>query len=356
MNRSIVTGVFAGSMLVSSTASGLTARTFVATTGNDAAVCSLAAPCRSFAAALAQTATGGEIVVLDSGGYGSVAISKAVSIIAPKGVYGGITAYPASPNAAGITVYDARVVLRGLSINGQGGDFGIYVFGDAVVHIEDCTVSNLDQYGVRISGVLGSPEVFIEGSAIRDNGSHGVYANGAARVHVSRSSIRSNGGHGLLAVDGPLVNVSSSVVSANSNNGVVAASDAAASATLLAVSDSTLARNAVGIVGSVTGANAIAGVRVARNTLMGNGYGVATVSSGGEVIAIVSDNLVTDSQVAAVSATGTGVKLTASNNSISGNSTGFNQTSSAVFRTRGNNTVQDNGTDVLGTTSPVAGD
>ena len=47
-------------------------RTFVASTGDDGDPCSLSLPCRSFAAAILQTNAGGEVVVLDSGGYGRI--------------------------------------------------------------------------------------------------------------------------------------------------------------------------------------------------------------------------------------------------------------------------------------------
>ena len=53
--------------------------------GNDAntsANCSPAAPCRTFAAALPVTNSGGEIVVLTSGGYGPVNITQPVIITA----------------------------------------------------------------------------------------------------------------------------------------------------------------------------------------------------------------------------------------------------------------------------------
>ena len=54
-------------------------RTFVSSGGLDTNTCLLAAPCRGFQAALLQTNAGGEIVVLDSAGYGPVTINKAVS-------------------------------------------------------------------------------------------------------------------------------------------------------------------------------------------------------------------------------------------------------------------------------------
>jgi hypothetical protein len=360
MNRFAAAAAFATGALVSTSAFAIAQRTFVSTTGSDAAACSLAAPCRSFGAALAQTATGGEIVVLDSGGYGAVAISKAVSIIAPRGVYGGITAFPTSPNATGITVFDARVVLRGLSINGQGGDFGIWVFGDAVVHIEDCTISNLDQYGVRISGLIGSPEVFIAGSVIRDNASHGVHANGDARVHVDRSWIRRNGGDGIRALNGPNVTVTSSELAANSGDGAIARTDDGASITTLVVTDSTAARNgANGIhaTASNTGPDNSVRLHAARNTVASNVDGIVasgSLDSSGLTHATVADNLVTDNANAGITVAGY-ARLLASNNTVTFNFYGLVQLgTNGVMWTRGNNTVRSTlANNVLGTLTPI---
>ena len=78
-------------LLVPSLAFASASRTFVSGAGNDANACSIVAPCRSLGAALAQTNSAGEIVVLDSAGYGPVTIGKSVSITAPQGVYAGIT-------------------------------------------------------------------------------------------------------------------------------------------------------------------------------------------------------------------------------------------------------------------------
>jgi hypothetical protein len=51
-------------------------RTFASTGGDDANSCSLTAPCRGFAAAIVAVASGGEVIVLDSGGYGVVTIGR----------------------------------------------------------------------------------------------------------------------------------------------------------------------------------------------------------------------------------------------------------------------------------------
>ncbi|MGH6789151.1 MAG: hypothetical protein ACRECC_05660, partial [Pseudolabrys sp.] len=56
-------------------------RTWVSGTGNDANPCSLTAPCKTFAGAISKTSAGGEISVLDPGGYGALTINKSISIV-----------------------------------------------------------------------------------------------------------------------------------------------------------------------------------------------------------------------------------------------------------------------------------
>src|SRR5262249_23078663 len=95
-------------------------RSFVASTGADANPCSLVLPCRSFGAAIAQTTPGGEVIVLDSAGYGAAAISQPVSIIAPPGIYAGVSVFAGGPTGGvGIVVNPGagKVTLRGLTIN-----------------------------------------------------------------------------------------------------------------------------------------------------------------------------------------------------------------------------------------------
>ena len=72
-------------------------RAHVATYGldsNTSSGCSVANPCRFFQAATTVVDPNGEVVVLDSGGYGAVVLTKSISLIAPTGVYAGISAFP----------------------------------------------------------------------------------------------------------------------------------------------------------------------------------------------------------------------------------------------------------------------
>ena len=54
-------------------------RTAVSSGGNDANSCALGAPCRTFSRAMSQTNDSGEILVLDSAGYGAFTINRSVA-------------------------------------------------------------------------------------------------------------------------------------------------------------------------------------------------------------------------------------------------------------------------------------
>src|SRR5215208_2726025 len=66
-------------------------RTWVSGTGTDANPCSRTAPCQTFAGAISKTADNGEINCLDSSGFGSVTISKNITIDC-RSVHGSILA------------------------------------------------------------------------------------------------------------------------------------------------------------------------------------------------------------------------------------------------------------------------
>lgn len=55
-------------------------RTWVSGIGDDVNPCSRTAPCKTLAGAISKTAIGGEINILDPGGYGAVTITKSITI------------------------------------------------------------------------------------------------------------------------------------------------------------------------------------------------------------------------------------------------------------------------------------
>src|SRR3954453_4616932 len=80
--------LFSAAILIgfSTAAFGQATRTWVSGVGDDANPCSRTAPCKTFAGAMSKTAEGGEIDVLDPGGFGGVTVTKAITI---DGTHGG---------------------------------------------------------------------------------------------------------------------------------------------------------------------------------------------------------------------------------------------------------------------------
>jgi len=189
---SSIRSILAGSMLlaVGSDALAFAQRTFVASGGSDAFPCSLAQPCRSFSVAIANTNANGEIVVLDSAGYGPVTITKSVTIGAPLGVYAGITVF----SGDGVTVDGSgiAVTLRGLSINGQGGDVGVNFLQGAALTVENCEVVNMMLAGIGANAT--SSQTVVDHSVLRHDGFAGVNVSGSGpiRATISNSTLADN--------------------------------------------------------------------------------------------------------------------------------------------------------------------
>src|SRR5437016_7533347 len=99
---STVAAMALASLFVSISASAQATRTWVSGVGNDADPCSRTAPCKTFAGAISKTVEGGEISVLDPGGYGSVTITKSITIDGGTGA--GWASILASKGASGIII------------------------------------------------------------------------------------------------------------------------------------------------------------------------------------------------------------------------------------------------------------
>jgi len=252
--------------LFSTTGAAMTAqRTFVASTGSDVNPCSIAAPCRGFARAITQTSAGGEVVVLDSAGYGSVTVTKSVSIIAPAGIYAGISVL--SGDGVTVNAPGATVVLHGLSINGQGGDRGVSLLAAARLRVENCVVSGMHVAGISHTAAGPDVELIVLDTIVRDNGGSGItlFANVGTLVldHVRSEH---NGGDGLsftpsVGSIGALATITDSVFTHNDGDGIGADSVSGATITLV-------------VERSVMSSNGHNGFRADA----GMGSGVATVS------------------------------------------------------------------------------
>jgi len=99
-------------------AEALALRTYVASTGSDANTatnCAESAPCQTFAGAYSVTGGGGEIVALDSAGYGPLTITNSVTIIGVNRAF-----VKPTPGTTGITINAGKVTLENIEINGAG--------------------------------------------------------------------------------------------------------------------------------------------------------------------------------------------------------------------------------------------
>jgi hypothetical protein len=119
---------------------------FVASFGSDANDGSRGSPKRNFQPAHDVVAAGGQIVVLDTAGYGALNITQSIAITVPPGVNGFITT---TGFGNGITINagaNDTVALRGLIIEGPGNNisnqYGINAARVGNLAVEDCTVRN----------------------------------------------------------------------------------------------------------------------------------------------------------------------------------------------------------------------
>ena len=199
-------------LLVTAVAQAQSARTFVsAATGSDLNLCTLAAPCRALSRAVTMTTANGEVIVLDTGGYGPFTVTQGLSVEAPPGVYAGVTA--TSGNAIEVNAPATVVHLQGLTIVNAGATKGILYTAGARLTVDRCLIrdainegiqltTGLDlnvlqsaffgcQYGIRASTASGTAKVAIEGCTFIGN-VIGVSGGDSTRTcsRIRRSSVR----------------------------------------------------------------------------------------------------------------------------------------------------------------------
>jgi hypothetical protein len=254
------------------------ARTWVASTGNDANPCSQAAPCRTLAGALPRTNAGGEINILAPGDYGAVTINKAISVIYDSGGLAGVTAITISAGA-GDAVY-----LRGLSIEGLGTGFrGIYFTAGKSLIVQNCVIRHFTGDGIRFQP-RASSVLAISDTLVADNGASGIFvtASGSGVVKAALDRVRLYNNNSGLYVNGNAstgvidVTVADGVAARNTLSGFGAESSTSHARTSLFLIRAVSAHNGTGILAA--GVNAF--VRSAQSTVTGNSVGWAAGSGG----------------------------------------------------------------------------
>lgn len=217
----LTTTLALAALLAAGPASAQMTRSWVSGTGDDSQPCSRTAPCKTFAGALAKTSAGGEINALDAGGFGSVTITKSITL-------DGTGALASILGASGVGIVvdlgaedKARSVrLRGLTINGAGGGAaGIKVVSPAKVSIEDSVV---DGFADGISVAEPAARVFVSRTTVRNNRGSGI-AVSAGTAALSRCVVIHNG-TGLSAAGGTILSFKDNVLFGNGTDGEPTAS------------------------------------------------------------------------------------------------------------------------------------
>jgi parallel beta-helix repeat protein len=253
----------------------LAQRTFASASGNDSNPCSIGSPCRTIGAALGAVAPGGEVVIMNSAGYGPFTISKAVTIIASQGVYAGVSV----PSGDGITITAGPadvVILRGLTVNGVGGANGITFNSGQALFVERCVINGFSANGINFSG---GGRLSAKDSIIRNNTGAGIRLAGAvselALASIDRVRLEANG-TGLAVFDGAKASLRNSVASGNTTALSVTVSTAPGE---INIEKSLIANNATGA--SAQGsAGATGTIRISKCTVTDNGVGLFQQTGG----------------------------------------------------------------------------
>jgi len=191
-------------LLVTMSASAQATRTWVSGVGDDVNPCSRTAPCKTFAGAISKTASGGEIDVLDPGGFGTVTVTKPMTFDG-TGTFASSLASATTAFLINSSVANTTVVIRGISINGAGttlGVKGVRVLTNAGatvnVHVEDCVIFNFSTAGISVE-TSATSNTFVRNTAIRScvDGIAIQATAGTASLHVENSKIDGNSGNGI---------------------------------------------------------------------------------------------------------------------------------------------------------------
>jgi hypothetical protein len=292
------------------------ARVFVASYGNDANPCTFGSPCKTFQQAVNVVDAGGEVTAIDSAGFGPININKAVTITSPDGVEAGIVANAAA-DAIDITAGpNDAIVLRGLTLNGNGVAYNGVVFNSgASLTVANCVIqdffwtgNNNTGNGILIQPTSGTVSFVVTDTKLWYNLATGVI------YYPASGSPNANG-------------VIDHVVATNNGTGIdVFTTATSGGSAVIAVSNSNASSNVQGFYAD-SGPGGIT-LSIDNVTVTGNGY----TANGSGINAIGPTKVLLGRSV------------------ITGNVTGIeNNTSSNTFYTYKDNRINENGTDIGGT-------
>ena len=263
--------------LLSGNAYAQATRTWVSGVGDDVNPCSRTAPCKTWAGAISKTAIGGEIDALDSGGFGTLTITKSITIDG-----NGVIASTLGSFTNGFTINIApnandpmrRVVIRNVTINGTGivsstigtntglNAINVVTNGASSVTLENVNIMNFNK-GVSVTTTANNTKLFMTNVSISNSTTNGISLSPTApatmRAHLDNVRVSTTGtttAHAGILVGGANTHLNNVTVFGSGGAGV-----------------------------HVTGA---AAVTINDTTLIGNGGAGFLLDNGGALAAIGS--------------------------------------------------------------------
>ncbi len=242
-------------------------RTWVSGVGDDANPCSRTAPCKTFAGAISKTADGGEIDALDAGDFGTVTITKNLTL-------DGRTALASIQASAANGIYvnapsTATVIIRNLALNGiSSGLNGVRIIGARDVRVENCAIFGWTQRGIvdeRSSGRL-----LVANTRVSENAQTGIILlpSGTSSLVASLDRVHADGnGNAGIAMTGGTLSAVDSTASGNVWHGIYAEGS-------MSPSQVTLDRTVAAFNGNGITALYGATVRAGNTTVTGNSIGL----------------------------------------------------------------------------------
>jgi hypothetical protein len=242
--------------------------------------CTRTVPCGLLSVAQDATIAGGVISVLDSGDYGTITVTKSLTIRA-EGVDGGATVIPFIQPWITVQAGPTDVVtLEGLHFNGAG----ISLNSGGHLHIVRCVFGSINvsgQAGIRFAP-NGASKLSVTDTVIINMGSGtggGIVINpasgGSARVNLERVTVNGNAfgiaADGTGSTGGINMTIADSMIGGNANDGIIATTPSGGAPIGIMVKNTKSVNNAFGI--RSLGPNVT--VRASNLTITGNGTGLS---------------------------------------------------------------------------------
>jgi hypothetical protein len=288
--------------LISGSAFAQNLRSAVASTGLDSNPCTVASPCRSFTTALANTNAGGEVIALDSAGYGPFQVQGDMTVSGAPGVHAAVTA-SGGVNAIGVTALLAHIVIRNLILISNGGLFGVSQSGGGDTYYDHLVVR-----GFSAGIAIGNGTATVDHCTVVDNATNGIQVSsfsGRVRVTVTDSLSQGNGSSGISATGSTDVGAVRCTLSGNSTGAYADASGTGIHATV-ALKECTVTNNGTAVSAAAGVSNDTAVVYLADNLIAYNG--TVASASGAASIYTFSNNVIRENGSAGAAMSGLGLQ------------------------------------------------